>query len=119
MLLIILTAVGFVLGGYMIVLAFLFIRQDKIIFQPPKPDFLTYKKFDSFTQSINTSDGIRLQGWNCSGKLLKNTYLIYFGGNAQDTCSMLPILESLYVDRVMTFNYRGYGLNSGIPSEKR
>lgn len=42
---------------------------------------------------------------------------IYFGGNAEDVAATIPSLKKIPVSIVYTFNYRGYGLSAGAPSE--
>lgn len=112
---------GFVIGAYLIYITFLFRSQDKLIFQKTKPNLLSYKNIASQTYQLTTRDGTRLQGWetesraHCTGT---NKVLIYFGGNAQDVSSILPILKQLEVNHTYSFNYRGYGLSEGYPSEK-
>ncbi len=119
---IIFSVIGFVSGTYLIFLVLLFVFQEKLIFQRVKPDFLVYKRLALRAITIKAKDGIFLQGWHSKGQTLNKKSkkcLIYFGGNAQDTSTMLPVLEGFNVDELFTFNYRGYGLSEGSPSEKK
>lgn len=115
-----LSIIGFAIGAYFIYSLLLFLFQEKLIFQKIKPNLLSYKKLKPFTISLVTNDQITLYGWfitNNSLSEVNDTTLIYFGGNAQDVSTMLPILEQIQVNRAYTFNYRGYGLSTGKPSE--
>lgn len=116
-----LSILGFVIGAYVIYLLLLFFFQEQLIFQKVKPNLLSYKKLSPLEIHLITNDGITLHGWSTSNhnaSELHDSTLIYFGGNAQDVSTMLPILEELQVKHAYTFNYRGYGLSEGIPSEK-
>ena len=44
--------------------------------------------------------------------------LLYFGGNAEDVATQLPLLEQVFPDHALyLLHYRGYGGSSGTPSE--
>ena len=112
---------GSILGAYALYTLLLFISQDIFIFPKPKPNYLTYKRLASSELHFTTQDGISLQGWKTSGFLPlteANKIIIYFGGNGQDTSSMMSIFQEFDVSTIFTFNYRGYGLSEGKPSEK-
>jgi pimeloyl-ACP methyl ester carboxylesterase len=45
--------------------------------------------------------------------------LIYFGGNAEDVSSSLPVLSAAFPEHaIYLMHYRGFGGSSGTPSEK-
>ena len=69
--------------------------------------------------SIVTRDGVRLHGWWVPGP--RDFTLLWCHGNAGNISFRLELLASL-VRRVgcsvLLFDYRGYGLSEGRPSEK-
>lgn len=112
--------VGSLSGAYLLYISALYLGQDHLIFFPGKPDFLNYRKLANFSVELRTKDGTKLQGWTVPTKESigrQPLHLIYFGGNAQEASSMLPLLQDLNFDLISIFNYRGYGLSEGSPSE--
>jgi len=102
---------------YLIFISLLYLSQNRLIFPGTKPNHLLYSKLQNNLEKIE-SDNCTLQGWRVTCLNPEpDTVVIYFGGNAEDTCQMLPILKQLNVNHAYTFNYRGYGLSEGKPSE--
>lgn len=102
---------------YIATLALLYLSQNKLIFPGAKPNYLLYSKLEDNLETVK-SDNCTLQGWKLEGVNPEvDTVVIYFGGNAEDTGQMLPVLKRLNVNCAYTFNYRGYGLSEGKPSE--
>lgn len=102
-------------GCYLLVL---FLAQDKLLFRPPKPQHLLYEKYTKFHCGI-THNNIYLQGWVITGiNESSNTIAIYFGGNAEDIAETIPTLKNFPVEKLYAFNYRGYGLSLGKPSQE-
>lgn len=107
-------------GAYFIYISALYLAQSHLIFYPRKPDFLSYRKFADFSEELRTKDGIKLQGWTIPARktiIQQPLHLIYFGGNAQEASSMIPLLQELNFGLISIFNYRGYGLSEGSPCE--
>lgn len=89
----------------------------KLIFSPAPPSHIAYARLQSQAMSVKVND-VDLQGWHietASGS--PSSALLYFGGNAEDVVHSLELLASLPVRHVFAFNYRGYGLSQGSPSE--
>jgi len=90
---------------------------DRLIFQPPPPSYdasdkriLTFLGTDS-----NTISAIYLPATS-------NNFTIFFcHGNAEDIGNRIPFFEMLNElgFGVFCFDYRGYGLSTGKPSEKK
>lgn len=98
---------------------FLFI-QRRITFYKPPPHYLLYHSLSAHSVSITTMDGCTLQGWRFPGNHKNcNRVGIYFGGNAQECASVSSLAAALNLSCVYTFNYRGYGLSQGEPSQKQ
>ena len=70
--------------------------------------------------TIATKDGERLRGWWMRHPSPK-AYILYFHGNGGNLSIWAPILAGI-VHRgytVLAFDYRGYGLSTGRPTEQR
>ncbi|HEY6527388.1 MAG TPA: alpha/beta fold hydrolase [Cellvibrionaceae bacterium] len=102
------------------ILACLFLlNQKKFIFFKASPQYLLYHSLSAHSLSITTKDGCILQGWRFPGKDVDcNCIGIYFGGNAQDCADVSTLAATLNLSSVYAFNYRGYGLSEGEPTQK-
>jgi len=102
---------------YIAFLTLLYLTQEKLIFPGAKPNYLLYSKLEDNLEIVESGSYL-LQGWKVAGiKPEVDAVVIYFGGNAEDTIQILPLLKQLHVNLVYTFNYRGFGLSEGKPSE--
>jgi uncharacterized protein len=69
--------------------------------------------------TLTTQDGARLRAW-----FLPNTearaLVVYFHGNGGNLSVWLPILAGIQKQRfsIAAFDYRGYGVSTGRPSEQ-
>lgn len=87
---------------------------DKTIFQPGRA---SYAAGDQWL-TISASDGVRLAAVHLPNPEARYT-LLFSHGNAEDLGVLLPYLE-LYRRQgfaVFAYDYRGYGLSEGAPSE--
>lgn len=68
---------------------------------------------------IAAADGTRLHGWlhRAAGDAGAGGLVIYFGGNAEEVSGLLHDAERFAPWSFAAFNYRGYGLSEGRPSE--
>lgn len=113
----IISLVAALTATYLSFLVLLYFMQSKLIFIGTKPDYLLYQKLTYCAANFTSAGGL-LQGWKVIGnKPDSNVIIIYFGGNAEDTSGMLPILQKLDASTAYTFNYRSYGLSEGSASE--
>lgn len=104
-------------GFYGAFCALAFFFQTALIFPGTFTDAGAYKKFAQQEIALE-HDGVRLQGWHFHNTdIEQDTLVIYFGGNGEDVVYMLPRLQKLGVANVFAFNYRGYGLSEGSPSQ--
>lgn len=102
---------------YLLICGVAWFYQGKLIFPGSRQLTNLYTDFEARQLSL-VSDEITLQGWHLDNPDSDNHHvLIYFGGNAEDVAGMLPVLARLPVRHVYTFNYRGYGLSDGLPSQ--
>lgn len=68
--------------------------------------------------TIQTDDGVELEGVIFEPKNTKETLLVFLGRN-HDSVGVINKLAACYKDvRVITFNYRSYGKSGGIINEK-
>jgi uncharacterized protein len=125
---------------YLIILVMLAILQRRLIYQPTQadsidPDYAGLLAGHYEKVAVNTSDGLRLNGWyvraaatGAPGRGSATTngegnvpVVIYFPGNAGHRgyrAIELDVLSRLGAD-VYLFDYRGYGDNPGSPSEEK
>lgn len=118
--------VGFLLGIF-VILALLYIFQDKLIFFPQT---LTADKADRIAKryshnsriediSLKTEKGISIRGWFVKNSTLSESPLIiYFGGNAEEVSYLIYYTDKIKGWSLVLMNYRGYGLSEGKPTEK-
>ena len=68
---------------------------------------------------VTAHDGARLHGWlrHTAGESPSPGLVIYFGGNAEEVSGQMHDAPMLAPWSVAAFNYRGYGLSEGRPSE--
>ena len=110
----------------------LYLFQDRLIFFPQpitKQVLQAVQKLPGTTEmEVVTKDGYRLHGWLRRhsgraekypvGKTSPQGLVIYFGGNAEEVSNQIYDAQSLHPWWVSAFNYRGYGLSEGHPSER-
>ncbi|MBL8260413.1 MAG: alpha/beta hydrolase [Candidatus Competibacteraceae bacterium] len=70
--------------------------------------------------SIAAHDGVRLHGWRVSADAgpAARPLVLYFGGNAEEVSWMLEFKAVFAGWDLALFNYRGYGLSAGQPSQR-
>ena len=71
--------------------------------------------------TIETSDGERLRAWLISSPpSAQHPLVVYFHGNGANLSNWTPILAGIARQgyTVLAFDYRGYGVSSGRPTEK-
>ena len=121
-----------------VVLVFMFhLLQRSLIYFPAREAQMSHKTPDYrgqvHTVTVRADDQLELRGWHvlaggrsaanreeCDRELAAGRPLVlYFAGNGANRRYRIPefaVLTSLGVD-VFNFDYRGYGDNSGTPSE--
>lgn len=101
----------------------LYFRQDGMIFLGARlPSAMLDELRRSFPESemhLTAPDGTPLHGWYLPAHGSRPApLLIYFGGNAEDVSSILLDHHHFSNISLLLFNYRGYGLSQGRPSQK-
>lgn len=102
---------------YALVCLAVYVFQDSLIFPGARANpGVYYKHANHEIKLVNA--GVTLQGWHVTNtNATDNTIILYFGGNAEDVANLLPRLTKLGAAHAYTFNYRGYGLSEGKPSQ--
>ncbi len=102
---------------YLVITAGFYFFQDKLIFFPQKfPNGSnSIAKYENLEITIKVG-GVTLHGWLLNEG--KEKLIIYYGGNAEEVSCTIDGFKSLENYSVLVMNYRGYGKNSGSPSEK-
>lgn len=115
--------IGFA-ASYAALVALVYLRQDKLLFQPTKEHPLHHlfmEKFGSrareYTMPANPSHP-RLKGWMVDAIGESDTVVIYFGGNAENIDSVLFLASNVPEVTMLSMHYRGYGMSEGSPSEE-
>jgi len=105
--------IALVLAGiYLLLAAFLYLYQRKLIYHPVDVD----PAFAADEISID-NDGLRLHGWVLSPG--KSRAVVYFGGNSEMITHRRTYFEQVFSDySVYLINYRGYGNSQGSPNER-
>ncbi len=99
--------------------AFLYIQQDRMLFHPTPPPISVPKPVRGELETLRlvTTDGLRLAGWFVTGGTGRAPLVIYFGGNAEDVSGLIGAADRFGGYSLMLLNYRGYGGSEGIPGE--
>jgi len=93
--------------------------EPRLTFFPARGEWATSSADVPFeTVDIRTADGERLRAWVLPNDSAKASVL-FFHGNGGNLSIWLPILAGIRDQgyAVTAFDYRGYGLSTGIPSE--
>lgn len=104
-----------ILGSYAFLSLFAYFLSDRLIFLPPSPG---YKNFESVIK-IKITENISIAALYLPNPQAKYTILVSHG-NAEDLGYMQNFLQELQRRgfSVFAYDYEGYGLSQGFPSEK-
>jgi fermentation-respiration switch protein FrsA (DUF1100 family) len=108
-------------GVYVAIGALLWLMQNKLVFMPSRIVVVTPGsiglEFEQLT--LKTPDGERLSAWFIPADKPRATLLFCHGnaGNMSHRLDSIRIFRDLGLS-VLIFDYRGYGLSTGAPSEE-
>ena len=118
-----LTLLYTVLAAFIGLCALLYLLQERLIFirQPLAEGVRQVIRELPRTAEIELTaqDGTHLHGWLRHGveETAPRGLVIYFGGNAEEVSGQVYDADALAPWSLAAFNYRGYGLSEGRPSE--
>ena len=101
----------------------LYLVQERMIFlRQPLPDTArqAVRSLRGTSEiEVTAADGTRLHGWlrHTAEGTPPSGLVLYFGGNAEEVSWQIHDAEALAPRSIAAFNYRGYGLSEGRPSE--
>lgn len=103
---------------YLILIVAIFLWQDKILFYPRPVSLSAQKAINN--NAVEIKNGAHtLRGWLVENPSADNhSYVIYFGGNAEELSESIMDIGRLAVSGILLVNYRGYGDSDGKPSAK-
>jgi len=107
--------------GYLALLAFVYVRQPKMLYYPTRQIEQTPAamglSFDEVT--FKTADGIAISAWYIPAPDARAVLLFCHGngGNISHRLDSIRIFHDLGLS-VLIFDYRGYGKSGGEPTEK-
>jgi uncharacterized protein len=116
-----LTPVLGIAAAILLLTAFVRLVEPHMAFFPAAGESVTPRElgleYESVT--IGTSDGERLHGWSVTRPGARANVL-YFHGNGGNLSIWAPVVAGIVRKgfTVLTFDYRGYGLSSGRPTER-
>ena len=103
-----------IISVYTILLVCAYFFSDYVTFFPPRPHYQDTAEFLKLT----TADGKTIFSVYLPNKKAKYTVLVSHG-NAEDLGTVMPFLRAMRDNgfSVFAYDYHGYGLSSGNPSE--
>jgi fermentation-respiration switch protein FrsA (DUF1100 family) len=115
-------------GGYLLLLAGMYLFQDKLLFLPSKQMLLTPAQFGLEAEDIHpeTRDGLRLHAWyfpavKGDGIPAQNAdrLILISHGNAGNISGRIEMAGAMLQTgaAVLLYDYRGYGKSEGQPDE--
>ena len=116
--------VGILLAIYAVMVAFLYVFQSRMLYQPQFPGGsqpVTPEDAGMAYEDVimRTADGLNVHGWFVPSYSQRGV-LLFFHGNAGDITTRLEsvaLFQRLGLS-VLIVDYRGYGRSEGSPSEK-
>ncbi|MFW6024727.1 MAG: alpha/beta hydrolase [Candidatus Woesearchaeota archaeon] len=110
-----------ILVTILVFLSVVYFLQDDAIFvkqSMPKNRVMSLRSDPSIKEvNLTIKENRTIRGWFLNQTNSSGT-VIYFGGNAEEVSWILDRKEEFREWNVLTFNYRGYGLSEGIPTEE-
>ena len=108
-------------GGYLLLLAFMYLFHGKLIFLPSSDLIVTPQDAGLNAEDvwIETGDGEQLHGWYFPNNSAEYVVVLSHGnaGNISNRIDIAKFLQEIGVS-VLIYDYRGYGQSSGEPSEE-
>jgi uncharacterized protein len=110
------------IGGYIGLGALLYFMQPKLVYYPLRDIPTTPRDFRVAYEDvvITTDDGVKLNGWYVPAQNSSGLTVLFCHGNGGNIAYYLDTINILHEMGVNSFifDYRGYGLSEGAPSEE-
>jgi|HigsolmetaAR202D_1030399.scaffolds.fasta_scaffold00027_35 pimeloyl-ACP methyl ester carboxylesterase len=106
------------LGAVLLLGAYIYIAQERMIFYPRPNDPLLREQWRWNRVEIGSGEHPIEGWWADAGAPESNLTIVYFGGNAEDVLYAARNAAQLEAKRMLVVNYRGYGQSHGKPSQK-
>ena len=110
--------VALAIGAFVLLCAFLYFRQDRLLFYPRPNDVTLREHWQGKRIQITSGDHVLEGWWADGGSPESDTVILYFGGNAEDVLGTARIAARLACKRMLVVNYRGYGGTKGRPGQE-
>lgn len=111
---------GLVLLVYVAILGLLWVRQEQLVFFPSRGQETSPASLGLHFEDVRlrTADGLELAAWWVPASSPRGAVIVCHGnaGSMEHRLDKLALLHRLDLD-VLLFDYRGYGLSQGEPSE--
>jgi hypothetical protein len=112
-----LTFIAFLAGVFVLICAFMYLRQDRFIFFPLQNDAALVQSWQKQRVEIASGDSAIEGWWMDNPQSSSSRIILYFGGNGEDVLYTAAHSQMLHAARMLVTNYRGYGLSKGRPSQ--
>jgi pimeloyl-ACP methyl ester carboxylesterase len=111
---------GLVLLGYSSSIAYMLAIENSLVYAPtgPAEEWCEKPSADIQDVSLSTADGV-MNAWYCPAEDPAGVILMCHGkaGNLSARAKYIPLLRDLFHCSILIFDYPGYGLSEGEPSE--
>lgn len=113
-----LTVLGISVGALALLCAFIYFRQERMIFYPQGNDPELRAQWRWRRVEIPSGRHVLEAWWAEAGAPESDLTIVYFGGNAEDVLFTARSATAIAAKRMLVTNYRGYGTSTGSPSER-
>ena len=113
----VLTLLAVLLSAFVLICLFLYLRQERFLFEPVSTDPELARHWLAQRVQIPAGDHW-IEGWWIDNPDATNSAtVLYFGGNAEDVLTTATTARQLGARRLLVTNYRGYGKTPGRPGQ--
>jgi pimeloyl-ACP methyl ester carboxylesterase len=106
------------LGAPLLLGAYIYFAQERMIFFPRPNDPQLREQWRWNRVEIGSGEHVIEGWWADAGAPESNLTIVYFGGNAEDVLYAARDAARLEAKRLLVVNYRGYGQTPGKPSQQ-
>lgn len=103
-------------GVYCLLVLFLYLRQDSLLFYPLASDPRALERLEGSGVEFER-EGVMLRGWFIKAPSPDAETIVYYGGNGEEMSRSAAPLTAIGDFNYLLVNYRGYGGSEGRPGE--